>query len=200
MNKSFIIFLSGFYFILIFFKLNLALAFDNGIILNKIENYFKNLNTLEADFIQIGPSGNVSEGKFYLDLPGKLRFDYKKPDNILITCQGFWLIVQDRKLKQSNNVPVNQTPLNFLLNEKFDFKNELINLIVKKEDGLISLTISDLNKKDESSLKLVFSENPIQLKKWIIKDNFDNETSVLIQNLQVGIKLSYLLFFPEDFD
>ena len=31
-------------------------------------------------------------------------------------------------------------------------------------------------------------------------DHFDNETNVLIQNLQVGNDLSYLLFFPEDFD
>ena len=200
MKKTLSVLFSVICFVMIFFKTNSVLGSENETILYKIENYFKNLNTLEADFIQIGPSGNVSEGKFYLDLPGKLRFDYKKPDNILITCQGFWLIIQDRKLKQSNNVPVNQTPLNFLLNQKFDLKNESINFVVKKDTGLISLIISDVQRKDQSSLTLTFSQNPIQLKKWIIKDHFDNETNVLIQNLQVGNDLSYLLFFPEDFD
>ena len=42
----------------------------------KIEKFFKNFTTLEANFIQVSPSGNVSNGKIYLDLPGKLRIDY----------------------------------------------------------------------------------------------------------------------------
>ena len=187
-------------FVLIFFKSNVVIGSENEIILSKIKSYFNNLKTLEADFIQIGPSGNVSEGKFYLDLPGKLRFDYHKPSNILITCQGFWLIIQDRKTKKTNNVPVNQTPLNFLLNQQFDMKNNFIKFSVKKDSGLLSLTIIDSEKKDQSSLILTFSENPIELKKWVIRDNFENETNVLIQNLQLGNELSYLLFFPEDFN
>ncbi len=187
-------------FVLIFFKSNVVIGSENEIILSKIKSYFNNLKTLEADFIQIGPSGNVSEGKFYLDLPGKLRFDYQKPNNILITCQGFWLIIQDRKTKKTNNVPVNQTPLNFLLNKQFDMKNNFIKFSVKKDSGLLSLTIIDSEKKDQSSLILTFSENPIELKKWVIRDNFENETNVLIQNLQLGNELSYLLFFPEDFN
>ena len=61
----------------------------------KIENFFKKLKTLEADFIQVGPSGDISNGKIYLDLPSKLRIDYEKPNNLLITSQGFWIVIQD---------------------------------------------------------------------------------------------------------
>ena len=42
----------------------------------QVNNFFENLNTLEADFIQVSSSGNVSNGKIYFDLPGKLRIDY----------------------------------------------------------------------------------------------------------------------------
>ena len=52
---------------------------------SQINTFFENINTLEADFIQVGPSGNVSDGKVYFDLPGKLRIDYHKPNNLLIT-------------------------------------------------------------------------------------------------------------------
>ena len=79
-------------------------------------------------------------------------------------------------------------------------KNNFIKFSVKKDSGLLSLTIVDSEKKDQSSLMLTFSENPIELKKWVIRDNFENETNVLIQNLQLGNELSYLLFFPEDFN
>ena len=47
--------------------------------------------------------------------------------------------------------------------------------------------------------KLIFSDNPLKLKKWVIVDEFDNETSVLLQNLIIGKKYSHILFFPEDF-
>ena len=36
-------------------------------------------------------------------------------------------------------------------------------------------------------------------KKWIIKDNFGDITTVLIQNAKYNKSLSHLLFFPEDF-
>ena len=42
--------------------------------------------------------------------------------------------------------------------------------------------------------KLIFSDNPLKLKKWVIVDEFDNETSVL-QNLIIGKKYSHILFF-----
>ena len=72
----------------------------------KIEKFFKNLITLEANFVQVSPSGNVSNGKIYLDLPGKLRLDYKDPNNLLITCKGFWIVIQDRSTNTTNNIPV----------------------------------------------------------------------------------------------
>ena len=51
----------------------------------KIEKFFKNLITLEANFIQVSPSGNISNGKIYLDLPGMLRIDYENPNNLQST-------------------------------------------------------------------------------------------------------------------
>ena len=45
-----------------------------------------------------------------------------------------------------------------------------------------------------------FTEDPINLKKWIIKDEFENHTSVLLQNLNLTEDISHLLFFPEVFE
>ena len=169
-------------------------------LIKDIQTYFLNLKTLEADFIQIGPKGNISKGKLYLDLPGKIRIDYKQPNNLLITSQGFWLYIQDRKLKQTNNVPIKQTPLNYLLKKNIDFNNKSLDLKIKKEAGLIILSIKELNKLDESKLILQFSEKPLNLKKWVIEDEFNNQTNVLLQNLHLGIKRSHLLFFHDEFE
>ena len=168
-------------------------------LIEDIQSYFLNFKTLKADFIQIGPNGNISKGKIFIDLPGKIRLDYTKPNKLLITSQGFWLVIQDRKMKQTNNVPINETPLDFLLGKKINVRNENLEISVKKETGVILMTVKDLKKYNQSTLVMEFSEKPIMLKKWVIEDEFKNKTSVLLQNLNIGTKISHLMFFPDDF-
>ena len=198
--KKFIFFYK--YLICIFFIFLCSFSYGSNNekqLIEDIQSYFSNFKTLKADFIQIEPNGNVSKGKIYIDLPGKIRLDYEKPNKLLITSQGFWLVIQDRKLKQTNNVPINQTPLDFLLSKKVNIKNENLDIRVRKESGLILMRVKDLKKYNQSTLTMEFSEKPIMLKKWIIEDEFKNKTSVLLQNLNIGSKISHLMFFPDDF-
>ncbi len=165
----------------------------------EVKNYLSNLKTLNADFIQISNDGAIRKGKIYISLPGKLRISYENPDDILITSMGFWLVVQNRKLKQTNNYPLSKTPLNFFLNKKLDLDNNDYNMNFDYKNGIFTLKF--LNKKEMvgTSFQLFFKTNPVQLKKWEIVDEFDSKTSVLFQNLTTGIQHSNLLFFPEDF-
>ena len=165
----------------------------------QVNKFFENLNTLEADFIQVSSSGNVSNGKIYFDLPGKLRIDYSEPNNLLITCKGFWIVIQDRNLKTTNNFPLNQSPFSILIEKRINLSNKTIKTELENKSGIISLTIKSLKNEQAGQLILEFSEQPFSLKKWIIKDNFGDVTTVLIQNAKYNKKLSHLLFFPDDF-
>ena len=169
------------------------------LIFQKIESFFKNLKTLEANFIQVGPSGNISNGKIHLDLPGKLRIDYKKPNNLLITSKGFWIVIQDRNNRSTNNIPVNSSPFSVLLQDKPIFNNENFKFKYSITSGIISLEIKSQEDNKLESLILEFSEKPFSLKKWIIVDTFGQKTTVLIQDAKYNKNLSYLLFFPIDF-
>ena len=166
---------------------------------SKIENFFKNLETLEADFIQVSPSGNVSNGKIYLDLPGKLRIDYKKPNNLLITSKGFFIVIQDRDSKTTNNIPLKSSPFSILLKNESILKNENFKTEYSISSGVISLKIKNNENDKPEGLVLEFSEKPFSLKKWIILDTFGESTTVLIQNAKYNNELSHLLFFPIDF-
>ena len=165
----------------------------------QIEKFFKKFNTLEADFIQVSPSGNVSNGKIYIDLPGKLRLDYENPNSLLITCKGFWIVIQDRSTKTTNNIPVKSSPFAILLENKSILSNQNIKTDYSTEAGVISLKIKSKNNDKQESLVLEFSENPFSLKKWVITDSLGENTTVLIQNAKYNNKLSHLLFFPENF-
>ena len=165
----------------------------------QIEKFFENLITLEANFIQVSPSGNISNGKIYLDLPGKLRIDYENPKNLLITCKGFWIVIQDRDAKTTNNIPLKNSPFAILLENSSFLNNQNINTDYSIEAGIISLKLKSQNNDNQESLILEFSENPFSLKKWVIKDTFGENTTVLIQNAKYNNKLSHVLFFPDTF-
>ena len=196
---------------LFFFKILIILTLANFSFFNSFANdvnsndfvlvqkYLKNLNSLEAEFFQISSDGSVKEGKIYLRLPGKLRISYKNPDNLLITSNGFWLTIQDKKLRQTNNFPINQTPLNLFLNQKLNFNENEFKIKFEKRSGIITLIFSGNKKLNSSIFKLIFTNTPLKLKKWVIIDEFNNETSVLLQNLVSGKKYPNTLFFPEDF-
>ena len=172
---------------------------QQDLIKSKIENFFINLHTLEADFIQVSPSGVVSNGKLFLDLPGKLRLDYIKPNNLLITCKGFWIVVQDRNLKSTNNIPLSQTPFSILLDKKIDFNNKKFIFNFNQKLGVISVKIKIAENDQIGELVMEFSDEPFILKKWTIKDILGDETTVLIQNAKFNRDLPFILFFPEDF-
>ncbi len=165
----------------------------------QIEKFFKNFDTLEANFIQVSPSGNISNGRIYLDLPGKLRIDYENPKNLLITSKGFWIVIQDRDAKTTNNIPVKSTPFAILLENKSFLDNQNIKSEYGIEAGIISLKLKSPDNDKQESLVLEFSENPFSLKKWVIKDSLGEDTTVLIQNAKYNNKLSHELFFPENF-
>ena len=167
--------------------------------IKKVKDYLSKLVSLEANFVQISSDGEIKKGKIFISLPGKLRISYEKPNDLLITSIGFWLVVQDMRLKQTNNFPINQTPLNLFLNKQLDFDNNKFDINYEQESGLISLEFIGKDQFTGTSFKLIFTENPIQLKKWVITDEFENKTSVLFQNLITGKKYSHILFFPEDF-
>jgi outer membrane lipoprotein-sorting protein len=165
----------------------------------QVENFFNNLKTLEADFIQVSPSGKISNGKIFLDLPGKLRIHYNKPNNLLITCKGFWIVIQNRKLKSTNNIPLSQTPFSILLENKINFDNKNLIIDLQKKSGIVTLKIKLAQNTEAGELLLEFSENPFILKKWIISDIVGDRTTVLIQNTKYNKKLPFTIFFPDDF-
>ena len=41
-----------------------------------------------GDFVQIGPDGRKSEGKLYVQRPGKIRFEYAQPATMEIVSDG----------------------------------------------------------------------------------------------------------------
>ena len=64
----------------------------------RVSTYLSSLSTLVGSFVQVGPDGSKTKGEFYIQKPGKVRFEYDAPSPIAIVADGSSVAVRDRKL------------------------------------------------------------------------------------------------------
>src|SRR5262249_61776759 len=67
-------------------------------LLDRISNYLSSAQTMMGKFVQVGPDGGRTEGTFYMQKPGRVRFQYNPPSPIDIISDGSSVVVRDRKL------------------------------------------------------------------------------------------------------
>ena len=120
-------------------------------LINKIERFFKNLNTIQGNFVQFSEINEaMSEGKFYIKKPQKVRFEYKNPNNLLIVSNGDLINYYDRDLDEITIIPTSKTPIPLLFNNNFGLNSDRSNLIdiAENPDGtkkiLLNINIEDL--------------------------------------------------------
>src|SRR5262245_51709197 len=65
---------------------------------DKVSTYLSSIQQLVGDFVQVGPDGSRVKGEFYIQKPGRVRFDYEPPSRIEIIADGQSVVVRDRKL------------------------------------------------------------------------------------------------------
>ena len=72
-------------------------AAQDGRDLARISAYLNALDTAEGGFVQIAPDGETSDGRFYIDRPGRIRFEYTPPNPSLVVSDGTWVVVYDMR-------------------------------------------------------------------------------------------------------
>ncbi len=92
--------------------------------IQEISAYINGFTTLQGEFTQISPKGNISTGVFYISKPGKMRFEYAPPNPFLIVSDGKWLTVKNREKEKGDQYPLSQTPLRLVLNQDVDLIRE----------------------------------------------------------------------------
>jgi hypothetical protein len=90
----------------------------------RVSGYLSSLRTLAGNFVQVGPDGSRSTGDFYIQKPGKVRFEYDAPSPIAMISDGSSLVVRDTKLATQDIYPLSQTPLRYLLSDRIDLMKD----------------------------------------------------------------------------
>src|SRR5258708_8939872 len=109
----------------------------------RVSSYLSSLQTLSGNFVQVAPDGTKTKGDFYIQKPGKVRFEYDPPTPIAIIADGSPLAVRAPKLATHDIYPLSQTPLRFLLSDRIDLLKDTNVVSVTADDVFISVTIEE---------------------------------------------------------
>src|SRR5260221_11372341 len=161
----------------------------------KVSTYLSSLQTLVGNFVQVAADGSKTKGDFYIQKPGKLRFEYDDPSPIAVVADGSSLVVRDRKLATQDVYPLSQTPLRFLLSDRIDLLKDTNVVSVTADDLFISVTIEEKHALiGTSRLMLMIGAKDGQLKQWTVTDPQGYDTTVAVYNLDSSKKLDPGLF------
>jgi outer membrane lipoprotein-sorting protein len=160
----------------------------------RVKEYLDGIKTLKGGFLQISSNGNALTGKVYLSKPGRFRFEYDPPESVLMIADGFFFIYIDKELEHVTHVFLKNTPINFLVKEKVEFDGDITVTKFERSPGVLQITVKKTQEPETGSITLVFSDNPILLKKWKVIDAQNILTTVNLTGIQTGVDLDQNLF------
>ena len=162
-------------------------------ILRNISKHFSSVPTMTGRFVQFGPRGRQTQGKFWLKRPGKIRFDYSKPAALTVKANGRTVSVYNRKLKTRDYLPLSKTPLKLLLARKISPNNRAIKS-VKSSKGIATVVLADRRMFGASRITLMFDAKTYDLRQWTIRDKQGRDTSVIISDVRKNVGIPNKLF------
>lgn len=150
----------------------------------KVSGYLSGMSTLVGNFIQVGPDGGRTEGQFYIQKPGKVRFEYNPPSPIDVIADGNSVVVRDRKLATQDLYPLSQTPLRYLLVDKIDLIKDTNLISVSADDVFVTVVIEEKQALTGThKLMMMFGAKDLQLRQWTVTDPQGYDTTVAVYNL-----------------
>jgi outer membrane lipoprotein-sorting protein len=168
--------------------------------LKQIEAWLNGVGTMKAHFTQLGDKGEAT-GTFYLDRPGRLRFDYDTPQKDIIVAGHELIWFYDARTKEANHAPISRTLADLLLRREIALTGEDITVTdFQRQGDAVQLVMAETDHPEEGSFALTLGEHPFQIRSWRVVDSQGHTTQVTLDNAQYGLSLDPKLFVWHDPD
>ncbi|ETW11361.1 outer membrane lipoprotein LolA [Roseivivax marinus] len=153
--------------------------------LGQVSNYLNQLSSATSGFTQVNGDGTISKGTVYMQRPGKVRFEYDPPEEALVMANNGTVVIFDRKVNAApETYPLSQTPLSIILDRNVNLGRA--NMVTNHTyDGTATtVTAQDPRNPQYGTIQMKFTDNPVELRQWIINDSNGSSTTVILQGLQ----------------
>lgn len=163
--------------------------------LPQVSEYLNQLQTAQGGFTQINADGTLSTGQIYIKRPGRIRFEYNPPEESLVVAGGGQVAIFDpRSNAGPDRYPLNQTPLNIILQRNVDLSAARMVTGTVSDGATTTITAQDPDNPQYGNIQMVFTANPVELRQWIITDDAGNQTTLILNDLQTGGTIGDILF------
>jgi outer membrane lipoprotein-sorting protein len=166
--------------------------------LARIQAYLNGIRSLRARFVQTAPDGSLTQGVALMQRPGKMRFQYDAPSPFLLVANYGILFFHDSQLNQTTNIPLSRTPLGILLGDQVALSGTVTVTKIVRLPGQIQVSLVRSDNPGEGTLTLIFADNPLALRQWIVLDQQGKQTRVSFTNMEVGAVVDAKLFDYRD--
>ncbi len=170
----------------------------HGKTIARVEQYLSGLSSVVADFTQVAPDGSLTSGKFFLQRPGKMRWQYNPPTPVLMVADGKELVFYDYELEQVSHIPLDSTLIGFLAQEQIRFDGDVGIVNVEEDTGVIRIGVAQKEKPKDGQLTLEFSNNPLLIHNMVVTDSTGQVTTVSLNNAKFGEAIDKELFIFRD--
>lgn len=167
--------------------------------IRKAEQWFNRLTTYQANFTQVSSDGGTATGVFSLKRPYRSRFDYDDPVPLVLITTKTWLHVDEQDRREVTSYPVSETPLRLILSDPVRLRHGDVSTSSEVKDGLVLVTIEQSDGEAAGRITMEFSQDPFDLKRWVITDANGITTSILLTNPKKGLKLANKIFTATEY-
>lgn len=170
-------------------------AMADKLSLNDISRYLNGMTTLQAEITQINADETISTGRIMIHRPGRARFEYDPPNEALVIAGAQKLAVFDGKSNTGpEEYPLDRTPLNLILAKNVDLSRA--NMVVGHDyDGTATIiTAQDPEHPEYGNIRLMFTDDPVELRQWIITDDTGSETTVILGETTEDVQFTTAMF------
>lgn len=153
---------------------------------------------LQGRFIQQSPGGARASGMFYLQRPGRLRFEYDAPATMLIVADGSVVALRDTELRTTERTPIRSTPLNIILGQTINIERDARVLRVSRAGQWLMITARDRSGQTDGQITLQFFGPNAELRSWDVIDATGARTRITLSDITRPASFDRRLFRLED--
>jgi len=174
------------------------LSADDRAVLAQAQAYLQGLTSAQGNFVET-TGAQRREGRFWIQRPGKMRFEYTNPAGLLVVSDGNNVKRFDPRLNVFRQVPLRLTPLSVFLarNVRLD-QGVQITQVTRMESGAFAITARDDKRPNDGSVILSFAGSPARLREWTITDAQGTRTRTQLISFEPAPGLAASLFQLSD--
>ncbi|QND48693.1 twin-arginine translocation signal domain-containing protein [Rhizobium lusitanum] len=159
----------------------------------QIADHFSSIKSMKGGFLQIGPRGDQVSGSFFIQRPGKMRFNYDPPSRMRVICDGNNVQVINDQTRTKNMYQLSKTPLSLLLANKIDLSADMVRGVESQSD-LTKITLGNRTVFGDSTIAMLFDSKTFDLRQWTVIDPQGKTTDVIINNVKPNVAFDDSVF------